>query len=132
MGRITGRGFLIRWGVALLLVALTFNPSVVSYVGLLTHVDGAGPTKAVLGIILAIVYVIYFRATFNSIGLIGIGIMILLFGSIGWFIVDLIPADWINSWMVWIFIALTIGTTMAVGMSWSFVRRFLSGQFDGA
>ena len=65
-----------------------------------------------------------------SMGWLGIILEIALFGSLVWLFVDL---GWLSlstegniAWVVLVALSLIL----AVGMSWSHIRRRLSGQFD--
>ena len=65
--------FLLRWAVALVLVFGTFNPTDYSYYGWVTGLGtGNLALKALAGVVIAILYVIYLRATWRSIGPLGV------------------------------------------------------------
>lgn len=134
VSRFTWRGFLLRLLFALLLVLSTYNPSGYSYVHWLQRMWSALPSPDVLGIfcgvVLLIGWVIFTRATSRSLGIIGIGLASAFFATLTWLLVDWqwIPADNPD---VLIYIALFMfAAVLAVGMSWSHVRRRLSGQAD--
>ena len=83
-------GFLARWLAAFVLVFITFNPTSYSYTNWLIA-DRTGddlPIKALAGVLLLIAYVIFLRATWRSIGLLGLILIALLFGAIGWVLID--------------------------------------------
>jgi len=88
------------------------------------------PYIAICGIVLIIGWAIYLRATFRSLGMIGLALAALLFGSFIWLFFDL---GWLNSTNVsileWVTLAL-LSLILALGMSWSHVRRRLTGQVD--
>lgn len=123
--------FFGRWAFAALLVFGTFNPSAYSYVGWLTA-EGTelGPATALVGILLIICCVIFLRATWISLGPVGIILGVALFGCLIWLLVDL---GWLSldstSAITWV-ILLLLSLILATGMSWSHIRRRLSGQFD--
>ena len=53
--------FLLRWLIAMILVFATFNPTAYSFFRWVAPMDGESlPLKALAGIVLLIVYVIYF------------------------------------------------------------------------
>ncbi len=120
-----------RWAFALLLVFGTFNPTDFSYIGWLTADNTElGPVVALVGIALLICWVIFLRATWISLGPVGIALGIALFGCLMWLFVDL---GWLSmdstSAITWL-VLLLLSLILATGMSWSHIRRRLSGQFD--
>ena len=127
----TAGGFLIRWAFALALVIVTFNPTPYSYLHWATRVPADHlPVKLLAGVALLILFVIYLRATWRSIGPIGLMLAALFFGALIWVAVDY---GWLDpdqaGLMTWI--ALVVAATiLAIGLSWSHVRRRVSGQAD--
>jgi len=122
-------GFLWRMLFALALVLLTFNPTGHSYYHWLA--DGfpsVSPAEAVAGILLLLGWIFFVRTTLSAIGTVGIVLMAALFASIVWWIVS---KGWLDvgnrSTMAWI-VLLILGVMLGVGMSWSHIRRRLSGQ----
>jgi hypothetical protein len=131
--KLTAGGFLFRWLGALVLVLGTYNPTPYNFLTWVT--DGATredqlPLKLLIAAVMIIGYVIYFRATFESIGMIGIGLALLFFAGIIWLLLDYGVLD-LREYETFAWVGLFIlATIMAIGMSWSFVRRRLSGQID--
>jgi len=131
MKPITVQGFLLRLLFALLLVMLTYNPSGYSYSHWLQNsFSNFGPLLGIAGISLIIGWVIYLRATLRSLGSIGLVLAILFFAAIIWLLIDW---GWLGmgnvtamSWVILILISLVL----AVGISWSHIRRKISGQVD--
>lgn len=124
--------FITRWAIALALVIVTFNPTAYSYVGwLLADRPGDNlPLKALVGVVLLILYVIFLRSTWRSIGPLGLLLAALFFGTLLWVLIDY---GWLDptraTLMTWI--ALVVAATiLAIGMSWSHIRRQMSGQAD--
>ncbi len=123
--------FLVRGVAALVLVLVSFNPEGYSY---FHWVSGASadnlPLKVLAGIILLILYVIFLRATWRSIGPIGVGLALAFFGAIVWalFYYDLLTLA--QHKVITYIVLLLIAGVMAVGLSWSHIRRRLSGQVD--
>ena len=122
-------GFLWRMLFALALVLLTFNPTGHSYYHWLA--DGfpsVSPSEAVAGILLLLGWIFFVRTTLSAIGTAGIVLMAALFASIVWWIVS---KGWLDvgnrSTMAWI-VLLILGLMLGIGMSWSHIRRRLSGQ----
>ena len=124
-------GFLIRWLFAFVLVAATYNPTQWNFWRWAsTHFAEQMPMTVLLGLILLIGYVIYLRATFRSIGTFGMGLVAAVFAALIWVLVDLGVLSLKNSDLnMWLGI-LALALVLAIGLSWSFVRRALSGQLD--
>ena len=124
-------GFVLRLFFALVLVSATYNPTGMSFyhwalVGLL----GFGPEQAVAGIVLLIGWVVYLRATLRSLGPIGIALAMALFAALVWLLVSrgLLSPD--DPRVIEYVVLVALALILAVGMSWSFIRRRLSGQMD--
>ena len=131
MKPITVQGFLLRFLFALLLVMLTYNPSGYSYTHWLQNsFSEFGPLLGIAGISLIIGWVIYLRATLRSLGLIGLTLASLFFAAILWLLIDW---GWLGldnvTVMNWVILTL-ISAVLAVGISWSHIRRKISGQVD--
>ncbi len=124
-------GFLLRWAVAFGLLAATFNPTGWNYTRwAVDNFDKQMPLVVLLGLLLLIGYIIFLRATLHSIGALGMGLVTAVVAALLWVLYDygLLSLD--NSSMnVWIGI-LALSVVLGVGLSWSFVRRALSGQVD--
>jgi len=124
--------FITRWVSALALVMVTFNPTAYSYVSwLLADWPGNNlPLKAFAGVVLLILYVIFLRATWRSIGPLGLFLAALFFGAALWVLIDY---GWLDptraTLMTWIALVV-VATILALGMSWSHIRRQMSGQAD--
>ena len=124
-------GFLTRLILAIALVMATFNPTGFSYF----HWVRGGftedlPLKALAGVLLVIGYVIYVRATARSIGFVGAGLIAALFSASGWVLIDYGILDVQNPGVLQWLILVAAGVILGVGLSWSHVRRALSGQAD--
>ncbi|NNG04267.1 MAG: hypothetical protein HKM95_09230 [Inquilinus sp.] len=129
--RFSWPNFLIRWAVALALVFATFNPSRFSY---FAWVSGGGtdglPLKALAGIVLLIVYIIFLRATWRSIGPIGLFLSVAFFGAMIWVLIDfglIVPGR--GQEMTYV-VLVVMSSILAIGVSWSHVRRRVTGQVD--
>ena len=127
----TAGSFLGRWAFALVLVLGTYNPTQWCYYAWATADSTTfGPVVAIVGIILLIGWIMFIRATFESMGWLGITLGAALFGCVAWLFVS---QGWLSldstatiAWVVLVILSLIL----AVGMSWSHVRRRMSGQFD--
>lgn len=123
--------FAPRWFFALLLVLATWNPAGLSWMHwALADLRSFGPWQALSGLLLIVGWTIYLRATFRSLGVVGMALVAALFACLVWLLFEL---GWVRrdsaqavAWLV----EFGVATLMAVGMSWSHVRRRLSGQVD--
>ena len=131
MQELTWPRFLIRLFFAFILVFATFNPSGYSYFHWLkATMPSVTPYIALAGIVLIIGWAMFIRATLRSLGPIGVTLAFLLQACFVWLFIDLGWFDWQNvSLMAWVGLSIT-AATLAVGMSWSHIRRRLSGQVD--
>ena len=123
--------FIGRLVFADVLVFGTYNPTDYSYVSwVMAEAAEFGPIQALIGVVLLIAWIVYLRATFLSMGWLGIILGAALFGCIVWVFVDLgwlsIDSSGAITWVALILVAFLL----AVGMSWSHIRRRLTGQFD--
>ncbi|MEM6307382.1 MAG: DUF6524 family protein [Pseudomonadota bacterium] len=124
-------GFLIRWALAFFLLAVTFNPTPFNYVTwLLTGGIANIPVAALLGLLLVTGYIIYFRASLRSIGGFGMGLVAALIVALAWVLYDMgllsLNNPTLNLWL-----GLLAGSlVMGIGLSWSIIRRRISGQYD--
>lgn len=128
---ITWQGILLRFLFAAILVFSTYNPEQYNYVEwAIKPLPEVTPFRIFVGIVLLIGWVIYIRATIRSLGFIGLFLALGFFGTLLWMIVDwgLIPADSVRA-LTYITEVVMCGI-LAVGMSWSHIRRRLSGQLD--
>jgi hypothetical protein len=88
------------------------------------------PVQVLVGVLLLIGWVILLRATVRSLGFFGILLGATLCAAIIWVLVD---QGWVSlggndvlSWVILIAIAALLGT----GLSWSHIRRRITGQLD--
>lgn len=124
-------GISLRFLFALLIVFATYNPEQGwSYFDWAIKNFSIDPLKLVAGIVLLIGWIIYVRATLRSLGGIGLILVTSLCVALLWLFIDW---GWIakDSSRVISYSALIIlSVILTVGMSWSHVRRRLSGQYD--
>ncbi|PXW67987.1 hypothetical protein C7964_10477 [Loktanella sp. PT4BL] len=124
-------GFVIRWVFALLLLMATYNPTQWNYVRWsMANYETQLSLTVLFGLILLVGYIIYLRATLRSIGIFGMLLILAVVGTILWVLFDQgvisLNNPSVNTWIG--IYALSI--VLAVGLSWSIVRRKLSGQAD--
>jgi hypothetical protein len=114
-------------------VLLTYNPSQYSYFHWLKAAISSGtfgPEHAVAGILLIGGWGFFLHATLQSLGTFGLVIWISLFAAIVWWLVDagILLTDSVTTF-TWI-VLVSLSLLLAVGMSWSHIRRRLTGQVD--
>ena len=128
---LTWTGFILRLLAAILLVFSTYNPSGKSYYHWVSeNLQDFTPLMALAGILVIIGWTIFLRATGRSLGAFGLFLAAAFFGIILWMLIDwdLIPADSVEA-ITYISLAILSGI-LAVGISWSHVRRRMTGQVD--
>jgi hypothetical protein len=127
--RFTFASFALRYLIALILVFITYNPSEYSWVHWLNS-DAAMVYKAASGIVLLIGWIMFLRATWNSLGALGTLLAAVFFGILIWLLIEwrLLTLD-NTSIVVWA-VEFILSGVLAVGMSWSHIRRKVSGQYD--
>jgi len=123
--------FVIRWAIAFVLLAATWNPTRWSYVRWATeNWQTQLPVTVLAGLILLVGYIIYLRATLRSIGPVGMILVAAVFAALVWVLVDwgILATDnsAVNQWLGILLASLVLG----IGLSWSIVRRRISGQAD--
>ncbi|MCB1395478.1 MAG: hypothetical protein H6898_04435 [Rhodobacter sp.] len=123
--------FVIRWAIAFVLLAATWNPTPWNYVRWATENWQAQlPVTVLAGLILLVGYIIYLRATLRSIGPVGMALVAAVFAALVWVLVDWgildVGNSALNQWLGILLASLVLG----IGLSWSLVRRRISGQVD--
>ncbi len=131
METITLTGVLLRFLFALALVLATFNPTGVSYAHWLAkNFPQVTPLVVLAGLVLVAGWVVFVRATLRSLGAGGLILAALVAAALIWLFVSWGWIDLRNAGaMTWIGLVIT-SIVLAIGMSWSHVRRRLSGQAD--
>lgn len=123
--------FALRWLFAFVLLAATFNPTQFNWLNWsLGSYDSQLPLIVLSGLVLLIGYIIYLRATVRSIGPFGMGLVLAVVGALLWVLYDYGWLDLQNRNMnLWLGI-FALSLVLGVGLSWSHIRRALSGQAD--
>ncbi len=124
-------GFFWRWLFAFGLLAATYNPTQFNYIRWALDFGRDNLSIAVLvGLVLFIGYIIYLRATLRSIGTFGMALVLAVVGAMIWVLYDLeilrLDDPGLITWLALLALSLVLG----IGLSWSHVRRYLSGQAD--
>jgi len=128
---ITWSGIGVRFLIALVLIFATYNPSGYSYYHWgIKHINDFSIIKLFAAIILLIGWTVYIRATSRSLGAFGLFLAFAFFGTLIWLIVDVGIID-IDNIDVLVYLILIIASAiLTTGISWSHIRRRLSGQVD--
>ena len=124
-------GFLIRWLLAFVLLTATYNPTQWNFVRwAMAHYTDMLSVTVLAGLVLLVGYIIYLRATLRSIGLFGMILILSVAGTLIWVLFDQgfidLSDPTINTWLAIVILSLVL----AIGLSWSIVRRKISGQAD--
>lgn len=124
-------GFVGRLIAAIVLVFATYNPTEYNYFTWSQTAYQENLSMTVLfGLLLLVGYIIFLRATLRSIGPFGAFLVAAIFGAFLWVLADngFLAVDDAKL-MTWIGL-FGLALILAIGLSWSHVRRALSGQSD--
>ncbi len=124
-------GIFLRWLFAFLLIGLSYNPTDWNYVRMaLKYYDTHLSVVVLAGLILSIGYIIYLRATIRSIGAFGMILVLAVVAALLWVLYDFgllsLKNQQLNVWLG----VFALSVVLGIGLSWSHVRRALSGQSD--
>ena len=124
-------GFLLRLLAAFILVFSSYNPSGYSYYHWVSeNINSLTPMIALAGVLLLIGWTILLRATFRSLGPFGLLLAAAFLGVLLWMMIDWgwFDADSLTA-VTYIVLAVLSGV-LAIGVSWSHIRRRITGQID--
>lgn len=129
----TWKSYLIRLVSAFVLVFCTYNPSGLSYVHwALFDFATFSAFKALIGLIMVIGWLVFLHATIRSLGIVGVTLTVAFFGILFWLIINALR-DWLPANMTTILLyvlLLIVSFVLATGVSWSHIRKRLTGQVD--
>ena len=123
--------FFIRFLAAQVLIFASFNPLHYSWFHWFMETENKfTPVILIAGLLLLIGWIIFLKATFTSLGAVGSILAATLFGAILWALfyygILSLQNTTILSWIVLVM----LGAFLAIGMSWSHIRRRMTGQID--
>ncbi len=124
-------GVALRIFFATVLVMATYNPTPWSYYDwVIQSFEQFNVLVVVAGVVLFIGWTIYIRATLRSLGAFGLVLAFAFFGALLWLIIDwgLVSVENTTA-VIWIVLVI-MSFVLGIGMSWSFIRRRMSGQVD--
>lgn len=137
VNRITWQGVVIRFIVALVLVFSTYNPFeksyfhwLRSYLNPISESNTSLPLLVLAGIVLIIGWTVYLRATMRSLGIFGLGLAVAFFGALLWLAIDFNIVSLENIKLVITLILVIFAGVLATGITWSHIRRRITGQTD--
>lgn len=133
--RFSWSGYFLRLVLAVVVVFATYNPEGLSYFQwVYDHGHGAGTQVLALmtlvGVLILIGWVIFIRATYHSLGPFGTILAIAFFAALIWLVMSVLPVPKDNFKLVAYFVLFGLAGVLSAGLSWSHVRRRLSGQLD--
>ena len=123
-------GMILRILFAVALVFVTWNPTGYSYVQwALIDTSTLDATKALLGVVLLAAWILVVRATWVSLGLLGLVLAAIVIGVFVWWLlsVGIVSSD--QSTLQWIGV-IAVGVVLGVGMGWSLFRAKATGQVE--
>jgi len=124
-------GFLLRFVFASIVVFATYNPEAVSYYHWVSEaLPEFSVVKAFVGVVLLIAWIILIRATLGSLGAVGILLAAAFFGLAIWLVIDVLGLSTDNFRVISYIIQVMLASVLSIGVSWSHVRRRISGQVD--
>jgi hypothetical protein len=123
--------FIMRFVFAVIVVFATYNPEGVSYFHWIYQaLPDFSLLKAFVGVVMVIGWVILIRATIGSLGFIGILLAAAFFGLAIWLILDVLGLSTDDIRVISYIIEIMLASVLSIGVSWSHVRRRISGQVD--
>lgn len=128
--KFTWTNYLIRLAFALVLVFATYNPSGWSYYHWVSGYSQFDVYVALGGVVLLIGWAIFLRATSRSLGFIGTVLAVSFFGLVIWLVIDLFNLSRDDLKPLIYLALLGVAGVLSAGISWSHIRRRLTGQLD--
>jgi len=124
-------GFLLRLLAAFILVFSSYNPSGYSYYHWLSeNISAPTPMIALAGVVLLVGWTILLRATFRSLGPFGLLLAAAFLGVVLWMMIDWGWFDADSLTAVTYLTLVVLSGILAIGVSWSHIRRRITGQVD--
>ena len=124
-------GFLLRLLAAFILVFSSYNPSGYSYYHWVSeNINSLTPMIALAGVLLLIGWTILLRATFRSLGPFGLLLAAAFLGVLLWMMIDWGWFDADSLTAVTYITLVVLSGILAIGVSWSHIRRRITGQID--
>lgn len=123
-------GMLVRILFAVILVLVTWNPAGVSYVQwALIDTSTIDATKALVGVLLLAAWILAVRATWVSLGILGVALAAVVIGVFVWWLMSIGLVSTDQRTLLWIAV-IAIGVVLGIGMGWSLVRQKATGVVE--
>lgn len=134
MKKFTWGNYLIRLLAAIVLVFATYNPDGYSFYHWV-HPAFIAPDRfevimAFVGVVIIIAWAIFIRATYRSLGSIGTFLAVAFFATLIWVLVTYTPIAAEGMKTVVYLGLLALAGVLSAGISWSHIRRRMTGQLD--
>ncbi len=127
--------FVLRFLGAVALVFLTYNPSGYSYFHWVK--DSLGPNGtgfaaeyAFVGVVIIIGWAILVKSTLQALGTLGLILAAAFIGTFVWLMTSYGIVEVESSTAITWAALISLSALLAIGMSWSHIRRRLTGQVD--
>ena len=131
METITAGGIGTRFLFALALVLLTWNPTRYNYIDwALAQFSNQTPIVVFVGLALAIGWIFYLRSMARSLGTFGIVLAVGLAATVMWILLRYHVVETSSKTLIAWLVLILLAAVLAVGMSWSHLRRRWAGQAD--
>jgi uncharacterized membrane protein len=128
---ITTAGVGSRFLFALALVLLTWNPTRYNYIDwALAQFSNQTPIVVFVGLALAIGWIFYLRSMYRSLGPVGIILAAGLAATVMWILLRYHVVDTTSKTLISWLVLVLLAAVLAIGMSWSHLRRRWAGQAD--
>jgi len=133
--RFTWGGYFLRLLLAVVVVFATYNPEGLSFFHWVRDHGPGAPSQvlalmALVGILIIIGWVIFIRATYRSLGPFGTILAVAFFGALIWLLMSVLPIPKDNIKLAAYLVQFGLAGVLSAGLSWSHVRRRLTGQID--
>lgn len=123
-------GMLLRILFALAMVIATWNPTGYSYVQwALIDTSAFDATKALVGVLLLAAWLLCVRATWVSLGLMGVILAAIVIGVFVWWLLSMGIVSSDQRTMQWIGVV-AVGVVLGIGMGWSLFRAKATGVVE--
>ena len=131
MKTITAGGIFVRFLLAFALVACTWNPTRYNFVQwALAQWDANAAIVFFVGVALLIGWVVFLGTTARSLGPVGIFLAMAFAGAVFWVLFRYGFVDGQRTQLLGWVVLLLFSGILAIGMSWSLLRRGWTGQAD--
>lgn len=133
--RFSWGGYFLRLLLALVVVFATYNPTGLSFIHWIRdHAASASSQQLALmvlvGVLILIGWVIFIRATYRSLGPFGTILAVAFFAALIWLLMSVLPIPKDNIKLATYLVQFGLAGVLSAGLSWSHVRRRLTGQID--